>query len=333
MQQQLIYCNQAYKIMSEKENTTPETAEKSGGKKGLIIGIIVILVAINIIQYFRTAEKETQIKEKIVLIEKSEGKNKVLAAELDSLGKEMKLRYDEIASLGGDTSKLGQQIRQLEKDKITLLRSASSAKAMYNKIKGDIEGYKEMLRQKDEEIVKLTAERDHFFGETVELKTTITKKDSSYTVLEKVKKELDVKVQLAQVLKVEKIHVSAISKKNKEKKNDKEIEEFKAKAIDKLKITFNLAENRVAKVESKEVLLRVLGPDGAAIYNESTGGGAFKFEGKEIYYTEKQPVFYDGKNPEVTFLYAKGTPYSTGTHTIEIYCEGHIIGSHQIKIK
>lgn len=319
--------------MSEIENVTPETPGQSGGKKGLIIGIIIILLLINGIQYFLGTQKETQIQEKIVLIKEGENKNKALASELDSLGGEMKKRYDEIARLGGDTSRLGEQIRQLEKDKITLLKSASSAKAMYNKIKGDIEGYKTMLRQKDEEIVKLTAERDHFYGETVELKTTITKKDSSYTVLEKVKIELDQKVQLAQVLKVEKVRVSAISKKNKEKKNDKEVEEFKAKAIDKLKVTFNLAENRVAKVESKEVLLRVLGPDGAAIYNESTGGGAFKFEGKDIYYSAKQSVFYDGKSPEVSFLYAKGTLFATGTHTIEVYCEGHMIGSHQIKIK
>jgi cell division protein ZapB len=319
--------------MSEIENAASENPGKSGGKKGLIIGIIIILLLINGIQYFLGTQKETQIKEKIVLIEKAEGKNKALITTLDSIQVEMTKRLDEITRLGGDTATLAAQIRQLEKDKITLLKSASSAKAMYNKIKGDIEGYKEMLRQKDEEIAKLTQERDHFYGETVELKTTVAKKDSNITVLEKVKRELDEKVQLAQVLKAEKIHVSAISKKNKEKKNDKEVEEFKAKAIDKLKVTFNLAENKVAKVESKEILLRVLGPDGAAIYNESTGGGAFKFEGKDIYYTEKQSVFYDGKNPEVTFLYSKGTPYAQGTHTIEIYCEGHLIGTHQLKVK
>lgn len=319
--------------MSEIENNVEETPSKSGSKKGLFIGFIIILLLINGIQYYLGTQKETTIKEKIVLIKEAENKNKALASELDSIGIEMTKRLEEITRLGGDTATLAAQIRQLEKDKITLLKSASSAKALYNKVKGDIEGYKEMLRQKDEEIAKLTKERDHFYGETVELKTTVAKKDSNITVLEKVKRELDEKVQLAQVLKAEKIHVSAINKKNKEKKNDKEIEEFKGKQIDKLKVSFNLAENKVAKVESKEVLLRVLGPDGAAIYNESTGGGAFKFEGKDIYYSAKQSVFYDGKNPEVSFLYSKGTPYASGTHTVEVYCEGHLIGTHQVKIK
>ena len=94
-------------------------------------------------------------------------------------------------------------------------------------------------------------------------------------------KELSEKVSVASRLQADNIHVAIITSKNKEKDDDKE--EFKAKRVEKLKITANFARNDVSPKETKAVYLRILEPDGAALYNLSTGGGTFTVDGQEAF--------------------------------------------------
>ncbi len=76
-----------------------------------------------------------------------------------------------------------------------------------------------------------------------------------------------------------------------------------------MKVTFNLSRNDVSPKETKAVYLRILEPDGAALYNLSTGGGTFTVDGQEAFYTQKQDVVYDNYEQQLQFLYAKGAEY------------------------
>lgn len=311
-----------------------EAANKEEGKsnrKFLLIGFIILLLAINGIQYFMGSKKDEKIEKQVVELKESDTKIKALTHELDSLENEIKSKIDEITKLGGDITSLEAQLAQLQKDKITLASNAATANKKYAEIKSNLVGLNALLRDKDAEIEQLKKDQEILHNKNVDLQHTIVKKDSAYTEVDKKKRELQEMVDNAKVLKATNIKVVALSKRNKPKVDLKHAEEeFKAKNIDKINVVFTLADNKLANVESKDILLRVLGPDGAALNN----GESFKYQGKDIYFSTKYTHFFDNKEGAIiTISYSKGTEYLKGGHSIELYCEGQLIGSHNFRVK
>jgi SMC interacting uncharacterized protein involved in chromosome segregation len=299
-------------------NNEPKENENSG-KKWLLLAIIIILLLINAIQLYLQNQSKKEIQEKVVIIENKDAEIKVYNMKLDSIKNELQARYDEIAKLGGDTATMGDLIRQLKKDKRSLAAAKSSIESKYNEIKSQ---YDQLMSNKDTEIETLRAERDDLFKANNDLKKNQVSLTDSLSELKVKKDELSKKVEIAAILKVSNLKVAFINKK------DKEIDdvEFKAKKLTKLKVYFDIVENKVAKIESKAFYLRVIEPDGSSLYDLNMGGGSFQFDGKEVFYTAKQEVLYDQTQKSMVFIYNKGSEYKVGKHLVEIYCENNIIG-------
>lgn len=300
-------------------NSAPVENENSG-KKWLLLAIIIILLLINAIQLYLQNQTKKEIEEKVVIIQNKDVEIKIFNYKLDSIKNELQTRYDELAKLGGDTATMGDFIRQLKKDKKSLSASKNSIEAKYNSIKAQ---YDQLMTNKDSEIETLQSERDQLFKENSGLKQTQVSLNDSLNELKVKKEELSKKVEIAAILKMGNLKVTYISKKDKELDDKKGV---KAKKVAKLKISFDIIENKVAKIENKAFYLRIIEPDGTSIYDLSMGGGAFQFEGKEIFYTAKQEFLYDQSEKSVFFVYNKGAEYKIGKHLIEIYCDNAIIG-------
>lgn len=306
------------------ENTANQNQRNS--RKGLIIAIIVILLIINGVQFFlRMRANEKHEAEKTAVIQEKDKAISTANASLDSLRSELQVRYDEIAKLGGDTTSLGEAIRSLNTElKNTKVRSQREI----NRIKQD---YGMLLTQKDKEIAELREQAEILFNENKGLKNTIVAREDSILQLKSVRNELAEKVAIASALKAENINVSYIDSRGKEK--DDRDNEFRARRIDKIKVDFGIGQNDVAKIETKEVMMRIIEPDGSTMHDVSTGSGVFEIDGNEMYYTAKQSFLFDNKNPRLTFVYGKGDEFKKGTHTVELYAEGVKIGEHKFTVK
>jgi len=185
------------------------------------------------------------------------------------------------------------------------------------------------LAKEDGQITALKRERDSLKINVKTLtKRTLQMKDS-LNYLHVTREELEEKVATASILKAENIKVTAINGKGKEFDKD----QYKAKNIDKLKVTFILADNIVARKDKKNLTMRLIEPSGAVLFDLSTGGGFFKAEGKELAFTENQTIHFDNTNQTVTFYYLKGSTYKIGNYTIELYSDGHKIGETDLQIK
>jgi hypothetical protein len=79
--------------------------------------------------------------------------------------------------------------------------------------------------------------------------------------------------------------------------------------------------------------MRLIEPDGSALYNLSTGSGTFMLNGEETFYTAKRDIVFDNTQQAVSFVYSKGAEYKRGLHTIEIYADGHQIGKTTFTLK
>jgi TolA-binding protein len=189
----------------------------------------------------------------------------------------------------------------------------------------------EQLKKRDEEIAELKKSNENLYTETTTLKERQNKLTDTISTIAKTNQELSSKVSVASRIQADNIHVSVLTAKNKEKEDDKE--EFKAKRVDRVKVTFTLARNDVTPKDTKTIYMRILEPDGAALYNLSTGGGTFTVDGQEAFYTQKQDIVFDNSRQKAEFIYAKGGDYKIGQHTVELYEGGALMGKTTFTLK
>lgn len=314
------------------ENKPANTENKSGGgKKALIIVFILLLLGGNGYLIYNKVETEKQHVSAI------EGKDAIIAkreATLDSLHSELKLRFDEIAALAGDTVALGQAIRELELEKVKLKKSTNIAWGKVKNLEKMKNQYEQMLKQQDEELLVLRSASDSLSKYNMELKQTLVTKEDEISTLVNQKDELTGQVELAKILSADKFSFSYLDKKGNLKQwEDTGIPTFKSKSVIKLRTDFKLMPNKVALVENKEVYLQIKDPSGNTIYDLSLGSGEFDFDGRQEYYTLKEDVLYDTRGKQVTFIYEKGSPFVVGTYKVNIYCEGKLIGNDSFAIR
>jgi predicted nuclease with TOPRIM domain len=307
--------------MQERKSNTAMTA-------GLVLACA--LAALFGFLYF---DARKDIDSKIVDISKNTKELLLTNTKLDSISAELDKKIAEITSLGGQVADLEALKAQLEKDKKNLVNSKSVS---IRDFESKIMGYEAALSAKDVEIAKLreenaqlTTEVKTLGSENSNLKTDVSTlktdkqalADSVYATTVK-NKELAEKVTLAAALKAMNVSVNAINSRGKEREGG----EYKAKRVEKVKISFKLTENPLTKRENKVIYMRMLDPQGNCISDMATGSGAFNYGGKEMIYTAKQSVTYDNSGQNVDFIYSRGSNYSKGKYNIELYSEGFSIG-------
>ena len=312
-------------------NPKGQEPKKSGSNKGLLIAFILILAAINLVQLFLNITKSTTITTQTATISDNKVKIDSLNIQLGLLIKDLEAKKGEIASLGGDTSRLGEQIRQLILDKKQLQSTAYNFQKKYNDIKDRIDAANRIREDASKEVERLKimlAQQDTIITNQ---KVTIVQREDTIIKITQEKNKLAYKVALASVLRAENFKVEALNSKGKADTDG----EFKAKRIDKLKVTFTLAENLVAEKGGRDVYLRLVEPDGTALFDLANGGGSFKAFGtdKEVFYTMKQTILFENKGQKVTYEYKKGSVHKPGQQVIQIYCEGVQIGEGYFNVK
>ncbi len=152
--------------------------------------------------------------------------------------------------------------------------------------------------------------------------------NDSINRLDTKRQELASKVAIASQLKAENVTVMAVNSKGKERESP-----FKNKQLERLKVEFNLAENKVAPIEGKKILIRVIDENNQVIFDVAKGSGTFMLNNKEEFYTAIQEILFDNTRQKLTFFYTKGSDYASGNYSIEIYTDGYQMGSAQFEVK
>ncbi len=292
-----------------------------------------MLLSINGILIYMQQQKtqETEEQKEIIKVKNTELENQIKVYE--TLKADYERQSAELRSMGLTNDSLESRIAAINADLAQLrsFRNSSFTVADQKRFQQRAQNLERALQQKDQEMAKLKDDNEELFTEVTGLKTTQNKLTDSITTLATDKKELEEKVNLASKLEAQNISVSIINAKGKEKADAEE--EYKAKQVDKIKLSFKLGKNEVAPKENKEILMRLIEPDGSALYNLATGSGTFEFEGKEQFYTVKRDIVFDNTQQQVTFIYSKGAPFKTGKHTVEIYAGGFLIGTTSFNLK
>ncbi|MGB3618272.1 MAG: chromosome segregation protein SMC, partial [Catalinimonas sp.] len=300
----------------------------NSGRRNLLIAFIVLLLITNGVMFYLWQQERRGREVAEPQVTQLTAENQRIVTELDSLRGELEGRYSEIARLGGDTAGLRTSIRELDEQLSRARRQGNARTVELRQLESD---YKLLLSQKDGEITKLRAQNEELYAENSDLKQNIVEIGDTVQRLSQRIREQAQKVAVASVLKAQNLNITYIDQRGKER--DDRDNEFRGRRVDKVKVNFTIADNPVAKIETKDVMIRILEPEGSTLQDVATGSGTFKYDGQEIFYTAKQSFLFDNQNPRLTFIYNKGTPFKEGTHQVELYAEGARIGEGSFTIK
>jgi len=269
--------------------------------------------------------------------EKDQQQETVIAnttSQRDQLQKELEdatMRYDMIKTSSANMvhskdsviSKRDREIAQ-KRNKIQELLSKvnatqeelTEAKTLIASLNGDIEGYKEQVETLQGEKIILTREKDFVTQQRDKVQKDF---DSAKTVI----REKDEVIDVASTLHASNFTILAINE-----KNGKEKTTTTAKRVDKLRISFDLDENRVAQSGIKNIYICITGPDGNPLAEEALGSGKFNTrEGQEKFYTQKIDVNYtQGQRQTLSIDWKQNSSFVNGDYKIEVYNNGFKIG-------
>ena len=309
--------------MSNHQNEVPSLSEPQLPKKNnkaLKIGMTLALMAIALLAYFIQEEQQQNLLKEEALT--------AAFLQLDSLSNELDKRILTISKLGGEIDTLVGIKQKLEEEKKYFLNRDQRQKIKLGTLRDKVEGYRQLLLIKDEEINQLTQINEQLTTENIELKNETQVLNQSINNIKLEKKDLNQKVQLLSRLKIEDFIIAAIDVKGKER-----LYSFRKKYIKQLQITFVLSENEVAPIEGKKLWIRVVAPDNTVYYDVNMGSGSFTFIGRELFYTAQKEILYDRSQQKVVVYYEKGMPYLIGPHTVEVYTDDYLVGSGNFIVK
>jgi len=245
--------------------------------------------------------------------------------QLDSISIELGNKILAISQLGGEIDTLIAIKEKLESEKKEFRRKAYS---QINRLQSKVDGYRELLIAQDEEINKLKKINEELFKENTVQKKQINELNSEISNISISKNELENKVGLASRLTLNSLKVYGITRSGKEILNT-----FKSRQINKIKVLVDIAENNIAPIEVKNIIIRIIKPDNNVLYDISKGSGSFKYKKREIFYTLKKEILFNKKSQKLSFDYIKNIEFKPGNYSVEIYTENYLIGKDQFIIK
>ncbi len=302
--------------------TTPIEPKKSSNRSSIIIAILLIIVLAQSVKIYLDYKEKVEVKEELSTTSED------LATTMQRLN-DVKLELDqkiaEIAKLGGDVSELEKAKSEVSAE---LKRSYARRTKDIKELKDRLAGYEQLLVLKDDEIAKLKSVNKELYSENRNLKTTQNVLNDSLNRVTKNKEELATKVAIASQLKAENMVLVSVNSKGKEKESP-----FRRKQLEKIKVQFAIADNKVAPVEGKKILIRVIDENGQPIFDTTKGSGTFIINGKEEFYTAAQEILFDNTGQKLIFTYDKGSEYTSGTYQVEVYTDGYLMGKTQFEVK
>jgi hypothetical protein len=303
-------------------NSTVSSSNKKNYKTAIVISIMAVVIIVQFIKIFLDSQEKHDIKIELTSTEETLETTRQRMTEIRT---ELDEKIVEVKRLGGNVADLEKAKVEIEAE---LKRNKRATGKEIKALQDRLEGYELLLKNKDEEIEKLKVVNKELLTENRTLKTQKNQLSDTISQLSQSKEELATKVAIASQLKAENIRIVALNDRNKERESP-----FKSRQIGKLKIDFNLAQNEVAPIEGKKILIRIIDENGQVLFDVARGSGTFMYQGKEEFYTSGQEILFDNTQQKLSFIYDKGSDYASGNYIIEIYADDYQIGTGKFSVK
>lgn len=299
--------------------------EKKSNNKILWILLILLLGGNGTFGYLWWKEKnraDTVVVEKQeVIVERDNVKNDLLQLqeEYSKLESSDKLVQAELEAKKAEIAEL---IIQAEKHK--------NDAYIISKLRKETETLRSIMKHFVVQIDSLNTFSKTVIAEKDKVSADLTAEKNVTTQLTKDKDALQNTVNIGSILKAENPTVKGVKFKSGGKK---EVETTKASRVERIKVSFVMGENKIAKQGVKPVYVRLMSPDGKEICKSAEEGNMVKFNGSKGYYAAKQDINYKNEDVAVEVLCPSPNGFIPGKYLIDIICDDVIVGQTSIMLK
>ncbi|GIV26255.1 MAG: hypothetical protein KatS3mg027_0069 [Bacteroidia bacterium] len=311
-------------------NTTPTTENNRDLLRKRIIlflsifsGILVITNIYLLILLFNQKQKtnEQVIITKEVIVERDNVK-----ASLE----ELKKQYEELKT---DNADLQKEIDEKKTYIDELLKEAEKHKndaAIIAKLKKETETLRQIMKGYVRTIDSLNTLNQKLVEEKNVVEKKLGEKETVINEMSKKQEELKSTIEKGSILSCMNIKAIAVQLK---KGGKKESETTRAKRANKIKVSFSLGENKIAKAGPRDIYVRIMTPDGKEMAKEYSDLYKFTFNKTSSgYFAGTETIQYANQQMDVV-VYCEGSePFVPGTYIIDIVCDGFVIGNTTLKL-
>ena len=293
--------------------------------KHVLIAALAVIVALVIGFIFILRSQRTELEEeKAVLVNQQRD---IMEEELTKLAAEYDIQYKKLSAGQGEqkfslaTDSLISQIlaerakvEQLQKE---LKASKATSAKRIDQLSREVTTLRNVLRTYVVQIDSLQATNERLRAENTEVKENYNRLTSQAQQLSNEKAHLTDRVKLAAKLDATAISVTPIDKRG---KHTKTLSKFV-----NLQIRFTISKNVTAEVGEKTFYCRITQPNDELLVK--AGAGTFAFEGKQIPYSIRREIEYNGEETPLVMYWPVEESLQSGTYQLRIFADGNLIGS------
>jgi hypothetical protein len=159
--------------------------------------------------------------------------------------------------------------------------------------------------------------------ENAEVRSQFRRIEQIKETLEQEKQNLEEKVTIASTLQAKDFVIEVTRNKGRKTRY--------AEKVEMISVCFQILENTIAEVGSKDIYMRIARPDELVLTHSEEN--LFLFEDKEIVYSARRTIEYDRKSAEICIFYENSSELIPGNYNVDIFAEGKLIGSSVFSLK
>ncbi len=267
----------------------------------------------------------------VISLHKSNEHNKQMLelAEMDKL--EMKNEYESFArqysemktQINNDSliAQLEQEQQRTQELLEELQRTKANDAAEITRLKKELATMREVLKSFVAEIDSLNRLNTQLKGENEDLRQQQAVQQQQISSLSSEKASLTDKVEIASQLDATAVSINALDKRQKRAK--------KIADVKTMQVSFNIARNVTAAAGARTVYVRIIKPTGEAV----NGGGTFSFENRNLEYSMRKDIEYNGEETPVTMYWNVTEMLVAGQYRVQIFADGKNIGGGSISFE
>lgn len=312
---------QEIRTMQEKGNeSVREESRKDSTKIYFFVVAIAALLATNVyfyVKYKSTDDKVYELTEEKVSME----------AEIDRIEAELDGLTGDHVSLNAALKDAQDSVRSTIATLRSELAKSNLTREQLGKAQQEINQLKQHVSSYVSEVERLRSRNAQLVSERDELQQEVSTSSDRVAELEAHHSDLIDKVKLASAVKVSSISVNGV----RQRSNDRESMEARARRVDHFQIDFTLVDNPLAEIGDHDVYMRVIDPNGNLRTTDDYG--LFEVGGKQIQYTYKTTIGFKNDGAVYTIDWADSRGFQKGTYTILLYADSAVMGQSSVVLK
>lgn len=281
----------------------------------VVIALSVILLALGVMYFLQNRDHQEIVRE--------------LRSEKDSIRMELSQLFVQYDSLETENDTINEQLFVAQaKVKNLLVEIEQTKKVSLEKINSyqkQVTTLRGIMRDFVVQIDSLNRRNQELLAENLEVKEQFRRVETEKQQLSVEKERLEQNLQRAAVLQVREITVEALNRRDRETRF--------ANRAERIRIYFIISENITASRGTKNIYARIMRPD--QMLMSKSADNLFQFQDLRIQYSAMREVVYEGHDLPVAIFWDNTTEpeLMTGTYTIDLFADGHNIGTTSLELR